>query len=531
MPPKTPPSGDTGWPLARCRARTDATCYLVNRRSPTVLGQRCATRISELPEVPELVALCVPAAHVDAVVDEALERGVRGFLGITAGIADDTALAAKITAHGARLIGTNSLGIYDATHRAATDVGQSRHLARWRSSRRAGSSARSWPRSGGATGSASPASSPSATNPTSRQRNCSPIWPPTTRPASSRCTWRASPTASRSSTPWPALRSAGKPTVLLTVGASNASARLARTHTGSLTSPLDVVDAACRAAGVVRVNTPTDVVDVARSFLAAPVPGGRRVAIVGDSGGQSGIAADVAAAAGLTVPQFPDALVEPTSNGGCRQGPRAPTRSTWRARGSRTCRTTPRSSSTSSPADGVDAVVMTGYFGCYGQDTPALADAEVSVAERLGAVVSATGVPVVVHTMAPESATAQALWQHGVPAFGRIEAAMRVLAALGGSRADHMHRRAAHGVEHRAGRSRATGRPRAVLSEVGVAFPSGALVRTAADLDEATGRSAGAVRAQGRVAGAQERSRRRAVNLARLGAGSSRVRRHARPAR
>ena len=53
-----------------------------------------------------------------------------------------------------------------------------------------------------------------------------------------------------------ALRSRGKPSVLLTVGASIASARLARTHTGSLTSPSDVVDAVCRAAGVVRVNTP-----------------------------------------------------------------------------------------------------------------------------------------------------------------------------------------------------------------------------------------------------------------------------------
>ncbi|MGH3645071.1 MAG: CoA-binding protein, partial [Mycobacterium sp.] len=88
---------------------------LVNSRSASVLGQPCVTSISALEEVPDLVALCVPAGQVDAVVDEALDRGVRGFLGITAGVADDAALARRITARGARLIGTNSLGIYDAT--------------------------------------------------------------------------------------------------------------------------------------------------------------------------------------------------------------------------------------------------------------------------------------------------------------------------------------------------------------------------------------------------------------------------------
>ncbi len=137
-------------------------------------------------------------------------------------------------------------------------------------------------------------------------------------------------------------------------------------------------------------NTPSEVVDVARGFLTAPFPRGRRVAIVGDSGGQSGIAADMAAAAGLTVPQFPRAL------------------------SARLAQQLPAGAACTNPidlagageqdlqnyatfverviADGrVDAVVMTGYFGCYGQDSPALADAEVSVAERLGAVVSATG--------------------------------------------------------------------------------------------------------------------------------------------
>src|SRR5262249_47653753 len=81
----------------------------------SVLGQPCAPSISALPEVPELVALCVPAAHVERVVDEALDRGVRGFLGVTAGIDDEKTLAAKITQRGARVDGAHTLGIYDAS--------------------------------------------------------------------------------------------------------------------------------------------------------------------------------------------------------------------------------------------------------------------------------------------------------------------------------------------------------------------------------------------------------------------------------
>lgn len=74
------------------------TVHLVNSRASHVLGQPCAASLLDLPEPPDLVALCVPAAHVDTVVDEGLQRGARGFLGITGGVADDRALAARITA-------------------------------------------------------------------------------------------------------------------------------------------------------------------------------------------------------------------------------------------------------------------------------------------------------------------------------------------------------------------------------------------------------------------------------------------------
>ncbi|MBJ7339324.1 acetate--CoA ligase family protein [Mycolicibacterium sp.] len=454
----------------------------VNSRSASVLGHPCATSISALQDVPDLVALCVPAGHVDTVVDEALDRGVRGFLGITAGVCDDAALARRITARGGRLIGTNSLGIYDATTELQLMWGSPTPgpLAIVSQSGQLGSELAAVGRRHGL-GVSRFVSVGNQSDVTATELLADLAGHDATRVVALYLEGFADGESLFATLS--ALRASGKPTVLLTVGASAASSRLARTHTGSLTSSLDVVDAACRAAGVIRVDTPGDVVDVARTLLAAPMPRGHRVAIVGDSGGQSAIAADVASAAGLTVPPFPAALTEELTA------------------------MLPAGAACSNPvdlagageqdlqnyagfvehviADGeVDAVVMTGYFGCYGLDTPSLADAEAAIAERLGTVVSATGVPVLVHTMAPDSLTAKTLGRHGVPTFDRIESVMRALSAIGHA-ATELRPAASGVVSSTAPVAPGYWAARAVLAEAGVAFPRGVQVRTAAEVAHA----------------------------------------------
>ena len=456
--------------------------YFVNSRAVSVLGKPCAASLSELPEIPELVALCVPAAHVGAVVDEALELGTRGFLGITSGITDEKALAEKITSRGARLIGTNSLGIYDASTDLQLMWGslEPGPMAIVSQSGQLGSELAAIAHRHGV-GVSRFVSIGNQSDVTAAELLGDLATHEATRVIAlyleSFTDGEALFDTLRS------LRSSGKPTVLLTVGASTASARVARTHTGSLTSSMDVVDAVCRAAGVMRVTTPHEAVDCVRMLLTAPLPGGRRVGIVGDSGGQSGIAADVAAAAGLVVPHFPDALVETIAE-------RLPTGAACTnpvdlaGAGERDLHTYATMVEHVVASGDVDAVVLTGYFGCYGRDVPALARQEVSVAERLGAVTKATGVPVVVHTMGPDSATAKALWQRGVPAFDDIASAMRALAAVSAPPP-----RCGGGDE----RPTVSTKPvapgylaaRALLAEIGVPFPRGATIRAASEVDDA----------------------------------------------
>ena len=96
-----------------------------------------------------------------------------------------------------------------------------------------------------------------------------------------------------------AAAAAGKPVVLLAAGRSDAASRAARSHTGALVSDFVAVQAACRAAGIEQVSTPTEMIDTAQALLVRNLPRGHRVVVFGDGGGHGVIAADLAAASGL----------------------------------------------------------------------------------------------------------------------------------------------------------------------------------------------------------------------------------------
>ncbi len=95
---------------------------------------------------------------------------------------------------------------------------------------------------------------------------------------------------------------AGKPVVLLAPGRSEAAVRSAASHTGSLTTASQVVDAACAAAGVHRVDNPTQMADLLAALLADRRMRRPRVAVLTDGGGHGAIAADALASVGLETP-------------------------------------------------------------------------------------------------------------------------------------------------------------------------------------------------------------------------------------
>jgi acyl-CoA synthetase (NDP forming) len=409
--------------------------FLVNRAGGEILGQRAFPSLADLPESPELVVLSVPAAGFEQAAREAVAAGAKAIIGISSGLAErdahgrrvEEAVVAHVRAAGALLLGPNCLGVFDAE--AELDLGwsalppgpiafvsQSGNLA-LEVGRLAQTYGLGFSRFASLGNQADLVAADFLDDLVAHEpTRVIALYLEDFRDG------RAFVAAAVRAT------DAGKPVLLLTGGVSEASARAARSHTGALVSDLRAVEAACRAAGVVRVTTPKQLVDAAHALLSGRVPRGRRVAVYADGGGHGVIATDVLAAAGFEVPPLSEqtraalrGLLPATASvrnpvdfaGGDRElGSFAEVGKLLLASGE------------------VDAVVLSGYFGGWALDVPEVAAEEVEVARRLAAAAAESGRPLVVHTCYPGSPAAAELRRGGVPVYGEIESAVAGLALL-----------------------------------------------------------------------------------------------------
>jgi len=88
-------------------------------------------------------------------------------------------------------------------------------------------------------------------------------------------------------------RAAGKPIAVVKAGRTQAAARTVQSHTGSLAGADVVFDAFCRQAGLARCETLAALCETLKVFHAGGIDG-RRVLIMGASGGDMAMAADLA---------------------------------------------------------------------------------------------------------------------------------------------------------------------------------------------------------------------------------------------
>jgi acyl-CoA synthetase (NDP forming) len=95
-----------------------------------------------------------------------------------------------------------------------------------------------------------------------------------------------------------------KPVVAVVHGRTGAGQRAAVSHTAALATDDAVRDAALRQAGVVRVRTGLQALDAARALSGQPLPRGRRIAVVTNSGGTGVELTDLLADEGLEVPEL-----------------------------------------------------------------------------------------------------------------------------------------------------------------------------------------------------------------------------------
>ncbi len=407
--------------------------YLVNRSGGEILGRRAYTRLSELPEIPELVVVTVPAAGFEEAVDEALTAGARAIVAISAGLGErsddgrrlEEAVAVRVRAAGAVLLGPNCLGVFDAA--AGLDLGWSAlptgpiglvsqsgnlalEVAQLACARGLGFSRFA------SLGNQADLVAADLIEELGRHEPTKVIALYVEDFRDGRAFVGAA-------------ASAGKPVVLLAGGVGGASAAAAVSHTGALVSDARAIAAACRVAGIVQVATPKQLVDAAQALLPGRLSHGRRVGVYADGGGHGVVAADVVEAAGLVVPELSPAtkaaLAEHLPDTARLSNP-----VDFAGGGEQALSSYADVGRVLLGCGDVDAVLLSGYFGGYGVDTPELLEEELAVARSLAAAAAETGIPVSVHTSYPRSETSAALRAAGVPTYGDVESAVVALALL-----------------------------------------------------------------------------------------------------
>ena len=416
------------------RGRERRAVYLVNRHGGEILGHPVHRSPLDLPEPPEMVVITVPVPAFEGAVDEALAAGARFLVGITAGFGElgpegrerERRIVQRVRAAGARFVGPNCMAVFDAEAElrllgatfAAGPIGvvsQSGNMCLelgLDASRRGLGVSRAV-----SLGNQIDVEVPELVDELVRNDRTRAIVLYVEEFRDGRRFVRSAQAAA----------DVGKPVVLLTVGGSPAGVRAARSHTGSLAGNLEVVDAACRVAGVLRVASPGQAIDVLQLLLGPARPRGRRLAILTDGGGHAALAADLASERSLSVPTLSPEVARQMSA------------------------SLPATASTSNPVDlagggeqdvynyervarvaltcgEVDAVLLTGFFGGYSRRSDEYGRLEVDVAAKLAGACCASGRPLVVQTMHFDTPPAAELRRHGIPVFPSIDAAVGGLA-------------------------------------------------------------------------------------------------------
>jgi acetyltransferase len=282
------------------------TVYPVSDKRTSVLGIKAYRRIEEIPETIDLAVIVTPAVTVPDVVRECVESGVRGAIVISAGFKEhgergeelERQILERMEGTGLRLIGPNCLGVMNplsglnATF--APNIARPGNVAFISQSGALCTAILDWCQKEMVGFSAF----------VSVGSMLDVGWgdlidylgnDPRTH---SIVMYMESVGNARSFLSAAREVSLNKPIIVIKAGRTGAAASAAASHTGSLTGSDEVLDAAFRRCGVLRVNTIADLFYMAEVLAKQPRPKGPRLAIVTNAGGPGVLAADSIIASG-----------------------------------------------------------------------------------------------------------------------------------------------------------------------------------------------------------------------------------------
>ncbi|MBX5441862.1 MAG: GNAT family N-acetyltransferase [Solirubrobacteraceae bacterium] len=283
----------------------------VNRQAKVVHSVRAYPRVSDIPETPDVAVLAVPAAAGRAGARAAAGAGVRGLIVVSAGFAErdeegrrrQDALLDLARDHGIRLIGPNSLGVLSTD--PAVSLNATLGTLRPKPGRLAISS------QSGALGIAllgqaigrglGVASFVTLGNRADVSTNDLLEWWEEDDHVAAIALYMESFGNPRRFSTLSRRVSRRKPIVAVKGHRDGAVADVEGSSTGRALRGEAVFDALFRQAGVLRVEGAQALFDAAALLERQPLPAGRRVAVVTNSGGLGTLAADACLSRGLTI--------------------------------------------------------------------------------------------------------------------------------------------------------------------------------------------------------------------------------------
>src|SRR5499427_3332318 len=274
--------------------------YPVNPTRPSVLGIKAYAKLTALPEKPDLVVVTTPATTIPAIIGEAADLGVKGAIVISAGFKETGAPGVELERRileearrgRMRLIGPNCLGVMNphsglnATFASAMAmpgrvgfISQSGALCTavldWSLREEVGFSAFV------SIGSMLDVGWGDLIDYLGDDPNTQSIVIYMETIGDARSFLSAAREVALT-----------KPIIIIKPGRTEGAAKAAASHTGSLTGSDDVLEAAFRRCGVLRVNHISDLFHMSEVLAKQPRPQGNRLTIITNAGGPGVLATD-----------------------------------------------------------------------------------------------------------------------------------------------------------------------------------------------------------------------------------------------
>ncbi len=284
--------------------------YLIHPTAPAIRGIKCYPRLTDIPDNVDYVISSVPARAVPGLLEDCIVKGVRVLHLFTAGFTEtgdaerakmEQAVVARAREVGIRLIGPNCMGLYAPNSRLAMMQGQSPEAGPVGMVSQSGMNAGEFVRYSAPRGIRC---SKVISFGNGADLKAADFLDYLTDDAETEIIVaylegiQDGPRLAR------AIRRAGKtkPVAILKSGRTESGSRAANSHTASLAGAIKVFDGLCKQAGVLRVESLEELVDVAVAFRYIKKLNGPNVVVVGGGGGASVLAADDLDAAGLALP-------------------------------------------------------------------------------------------------------------------------------------------------------------------------------------------------------------------------------------